>query len=77
MSTVLKLGGELLEDAAAVRAAATAIVRLAVREPLLVVHGGGRAIDAELSVRGLTPQFADGLRATDAATLDTVVAVMA
>lgn len=77
MSTVLKLGGELLEDAAAVRAAATAIVRLAVREPLVVVHGGGRAIDAELRVRGLTPQFADGLRVTDAATLDTVVAVLA
>jgi acetylglutamate kinase len=77
MSTVLKLGGELLEDAAAIRAAATAIVRLAVREPLVVVHGGGRAIDAELRVRGLTPQFADGLRVTDAATLDTVVAVLA
>jgi acetylglutamate kinase len=77
MSTVLKLGGELLEDAAAVRAAATAIVRLAVREPLVVVHGGGRAIDAELRVRGLTPQFADGLRVTDAATLDAVIAVLA
>ena len=55
MATVLKLGGELLEDAAAVQAAASAIVRLARREPLVVVHGGGRAIDAELKVRGLTP----------------------
>jgi acetylglutamate kinase len=77
MATVLKLGGELLEDDAAVRTAAAAIVRLSAREPLVVVHGGGRAIDAELRARGLTPRFADGLRITDAPTLDSVVAVLA
>lgn len=77
MATVLKLGGELLDDAQAVRAAAAAIVRLAGREPLVVVHGGGRAIDAELRSRGLTPRFADGLRITDTATLDSVIAVLA
>jgi len=77
MSTVLKLGGELLEDVAAIRASAAAIVRLAAREPLVVVHGGGRSIDAELKARGLTPRFADGLRITDSATLDSVVAVLA
>jgi acetylglutamate kinase len=77
VATVLKLGGELLEDAGAVRAAAAAIVRLAGREPVVVVHGGGRAIDAELRARGLTPRFADGLRVTDAATLDSVVGVLA
>jgi acetylglutamate kinase len=77
VATVLKLGGELLEDAAAVQAAAAAIVRLALRGPLVVVHGGGRAIDAELRARGLTPRFADGLRITDAATLDSVVSVLA
>ena len=77
MATVLKLGGELLEDAAAVRASAAAIVRLSEREPLVVVHGGGRSIDAELKMRGLTPRFADGLRITDGATLDSVVAVLA
>ena len=77
MATVLKLGGELLEDAAAVRASAAAIVRLSKREPLVVVHGGGRSIDAELKMRGLTPRFADGLRITDAATLDSVISVLA
>ena len=77
MATVLKLGGELLEDAAAVAAAAEAIVTLAGREPLVVVHGGGRAIDAELRARGLTPRFADGLRVTDGPTLDSVVSVLA
>ncbi len=77
MATVLKLGGELLEDAAAVRAAGESIARLGTHGPLVVVHGGGRAIDAELKGRGLTPRFADGLRITDAPTLDSVVSVLA
>jgi acetylglutamate kinase len=76
-TTVLKLGGELLEDAAALRSVSAAIVRLAAEGPLAVVHGGGRAIDAELRARGETPRFVDGLRVTDAAALDTVVSVLA
>jgi acetylglutamate kinase len=77
MATILKLGGELLDDPAAVRSAAAAIVKLAGTTPLVVVHGGGRAIDVELRARGCTPAFVDGLRITDAAALDAVVAVLA
>src|SRR5512141_1999622 len=77
MKTVLKLGGELLDDGAAVAAAARAIVRLAADGPLVVVHGGGRAIDAELKARGESPRFVDGLRITDVAALDAAVAVLA
>jgi acetylglutamate kinase len=77
MTTVLKLGGELLEDAAAIESVAPAIVRLAARGALVVVHGGGRAIDAELRARGDEPHFVDGLRVTDAAALDAVVCVLA
>jgi len=77
LPTVLKLGGELLEDAAAVASAAAALVRLGAREPLVVVHGGGRAIDAELRSRGEEPRFVDGLRVTDAAALDAVISVLA
>jgi acetylglutamate kinase len=75
--TVLKLGGELLEDQAAMRHASEAIVRLAAAGPLVVVHGGGRAIDVELRARGIAPHFVDGLRVTDQATLDSVVGVLA
>jgi acetylglutamate kinase len=75
--TVLKLGGELLEDAAAIQSASQAIVRLAAAGPVVVVHGGGRAIDAELRARGESPRFVDGLRITDQAALDTVVSVLA
>jgi len=75
--TVLKLGGELLEDADAMRAAAAGVAALRSRGPIAVVHGGGRAIDADLKARGKAPQFVDGLRITDEATLETVVAVLA
>lgn len=77
MTTVLKLGGELLEDGAALHIAASAIVRLAYASELVVVHGGGRAIDAELRARGETPRFVDGLRVTDAAALRAVISVLA
>ena len=77
MVTLLKLGGELLEDAGAMARAADGIRALANEGPLVVVHGGGRAIDADLRARGVAPRFVDGIRLTDAATLDSVVAVLA
>ena len=75
---VLKLGGELLEpreDRDASRCGCRARSRRS--GPLVVVHGGGRAIDAELARRGIVPKKVDGLRVTDAATLDVVVSVLA
>jgi acetylglutamate kinase len=74
---VLKLGGELLETPPqrariAGFAAATARTR-----PLVIVHGGGRAIDAELARKQIAPRKVDGLRITDAETLDVVVSVLA
>ena len=59
------------------QAMAAAIRTLASREQVVVIHGGGRAIDAELRARGLEPKFVDGLRITDAAALETVVSVLA
>lgn len=74
---VLKLGGELLEaPEQRARIAGLAAVIGAAR-PLVMVHGGGRAIDAELTRRQIAPKKVDGLRITDAATLDAVVAVLA
>jgi len=74
---VLKLGGELLEDADAVRATVAGMRTLARGARIVIVHGGGRAIDAELRTRGIAPRFIDGLRVTDAPTLDVVVSVLA
>jgi len=77
LTTILKLGGELLEDADAMRLAAGAVAALAGSGAVAVVHGGGRAIDADLKARGKAPRFVDGLRVTDDETLETVVAVLA
>ena len=45
--------------------------------PLVVVHGGGKEIDAALKAAGIEKRQVDGLRITDEATLDVVVAVLA
>ena len=75
--TVLKLGGELIESSADRARTADAVAAMARDARLVIVHGGGKAIDAELARRGITPEKRDGIRVTDAATLDTVVAVLA
>lgn len=77
MVDVLKLGGELIEDPAGLCRSAEAVVDAASSRSLVVVHGGGRAIDTELRARGGEPRFVDGLRVTDAAALDTAVTVLA
>lgn len=71
---VVKLGGSTLgahdtslRDIAAARKAGRAIV---------VVHGGGAAVSEWLSRTGVKATFVRGLRVTDAATLDVVVAVL-
>ncbi len=75
--TVLKLGGELIEDAGKMRAVSAAIARASASGPLVVVHGGGREIDAAMAAAGIVKQQVDGIRVTDAATLGVVVPVLA
>jgi len=74
---ILKLGGELLEDPARLKAISKVIKRAAARRPLIVVHGGGREIDAALAQVGIPKRQVDGLRVTDPETLEIVVSVLA
>jgi len=74
---VLKFGGELLEDTQRVGAVAAMVARLSRTVPLVVVHGGGREIDAALARAGIEKRQVDGLRITDEPTLDVVVGVLA
>ena len=77
-STILvKIGGELLETQQQVKSLATTLVKVATQQPVIVVHGGGREIDEELHRLGITKHSVDGLRITDAITLDVVVGVLA
>jgi len=43
---------------------------------VVLVHGGGKAINARMKEQGLTPQFVNGLRVTDAATVEIVRSVL-
>src|SRR5258708_29500636 len=74
---VIKLGGSLLDDPQR-RGAALAKIVEAWRggEPVVLVHGGGKHIDALTTRLGMTKQVVRGLRVTDDATLQVVVAVL-
>ncbi|MFI5178538.1 MAG: acetylglutamate kinase [Vicinamibacterales bacterium] len=75
---VLKFGGELLEDRERLATVVAAVRAIAADAgPLVLIHGGGKEIDAALSVAGIEKRQVDGLRITDDRTLDVVVAVLA
>jgi len=75
--TLVKFGGELLEDPRRLRRIARALVEASSQGPIVVVHGGGREVDDEMARLGIPKRAVDGLRVTDAATLDVVVGVLA
>lgn len=79
---VLKFGGELIEDRARLATVVAALARVAAGgaptgTPLVVVHGGGKEIDAALKGAGIEKRQIEGLRITDEATLEVVVSVLA
>lgn len=75
---VIKLGGSALEETEAVRQFLTDVIFMETvgMRPILV-HGGGKAINAAMSRAGLQPRFVQGRRYTDAATLEIVAQVLA
>lgn len=75
--TLLKLGGELLEDPGHVRGLSALVAQVSREMPLVIVHGGGREIDAALAREGIQKRQVDGLRITDEPTLDVVVSTLA
>jgi len=74
---VLKIGGELLEESPRTAALARVIAQVGRRRRLVIVHGGGKEIDAALAQAAIPKHQVDGLRITDEATLQVVVAVLA
>ena len=75
---VIKFGGELIEDRAHLAAVVAAVSVIAASgTPLVIVHGGGKEIDAALEAVGIEKRQVEGLRITDEATLDVVVSVLA
>jgi acetylglutamate kinase len=77
-TVVVKLGGSALVDPELARTFAADVVLLrAVGLKPVVVHGGGPQIGAHLARLGKDTEFRDGLRVTDAETLDVARMVLA
>jgi len=75
--TVIKLGGSLLDDAERRHAVLRKVVaRWHAGESIILVHGGGKHIDAALAKAGIAKKTYAGLRITDEATLQIVVSVL-
>jgi acetylglutamate kinase len=76
--TVIKLGGSVMEDARSMTHLLLDIVFMETvgMRPVLV-HGGGAAISRGMAEAGLKPNFVQGRRFTDQATLDIVERVLA
>lgn len=75
---VVKFGGELIEDPAHLATVVAGLASIANSgTPLVVVHGGGKEIDAALKTAGIEKRQVEGLRVTDEPTLDVVVSVLA
>ncbi len=80
---VVKFGGELVEEdgdcggRSRLQIATGAMARVAAsRQPLVIVHGGGKEIDEALKNAGIEKRQVEGLRITDESTLGVVVAVL-
>lgn len=76
--TVIKLGGSVMEDPAALESLLLDIVFMeTVGMRPVIVHGGGAAISRAMDEAGIEPRFVQGRRHTDDATLAIVEKVLA
>jgi acetylglutamate kinase len=75
-SLVIKFGGSVASGAGGDPVLADLVQFAAAGTSVVLVHGGGPAVDAELRRRGMTTRRVAGLRVTDAATLTVVEEVL-
>ncbi|KAB2638579.1 MAG: acetylglutamate kinase [Verrucomicrobia bacterium] len=74
---LIKFGGSTMESEEQVESFLIDVAFLdAVGIRVILVHGGGKAINARMKDRGLKPQFVAGLRVTDAITVEIVRSVL-
>ena len=78
MRFTVKLGGSILEDREIRSGILGDVAALAAQgHEIILVHGGGKSLTRRLGQLGIESRFVDGLRVTDAATLDVAVMVLA
>jgi len=75
---VVKFGGELLESTGPLAGVVASLAKITRQgTAVVVVHGGGKEIDAALRRAGVQKQQVEALRITNRETLDVVVSVLA
>jgi acetylglutamate kinase len=75
-SVVVKLGGAAIDRESDLALAQDVLLLRSVGVRLVLVHGGGPQVDTMLRRVGKEPEFKDGLRVTDAETLEIVRMVL-
>lgn len=75
-SVIVKLGGAAIDRKSDLALAQDVLLLRSVGVRCVLVHGGGPQVDAMLRRVGKEPEFKDGLRVTDAETLDIVRMVL-
>ncbi|HSQ99509.1 MAG TPA: acetylglutamate kinase [Sphingomicrobium sp.] len=75
-SIVVKLGGAAIDRECDLALAQDVLLLRSVGVRCVLVHGGGPQVDAMLRLVGKEPEFRDGLRVTDADTLEIVRMVL-
>ena len=76
-TVIVKFGGSSMDDPAVVRSILEDIAFMScVGLRPVIVHGGGKAINARMKEKGLTATFVKGLRVTDPATMGIVEQVL-
>ena len=75
-SVVVKLGGAAIDRESDLALAQDVLLLRSVGVRCVLVHGGGPQVDAMLRRVGKQPEFRDGLRVTDAETLEIVRMVL-
>lgn len=75
-SVVVKIGGAAIDRDSDLALAQDVLLLRSVGVRCVVVHGGGPQVDAMLRRVGKEPEFKDGLRVTDADTLEVVRMVL-
>jgi len=78
MKLVVKIGGQAQEDVAQRRNIARQVAKLRrAGHRVVMVHGGGNLLTQTLGRLGISTEFHEGLRVTDAATRDVALMVLA
>lgn len=75
-TVVVKLGGNAIDEAIERAIAQDVLLLRSVGIPCVLVHGGGPQVDDMMKRIGKEPEFRDGLRVTDAETLEIVRMVL-